>query len=179
MMRRINVAGTPGCGKSTLARALSTRLEITHIECDAICWEPGWQLAPHEIADKRLHAAMESPAWILDGNLSQRREAEVEALSQIDTFVWLDYSLAVILIRHLKRFGQRIILRQPCCNGNYESLRRVLSRESIVWYSIKTYRWRRLQYRAMMLAPEFAHITWVHLLSPRQTQTWLRRLKVL
>lgn len=178
-MKRINVAGTPGCGKSTLARALSTKLNITHIECDAICWEPGWQMTPHEIVDARLREVMATPAWILDGNLSPRRDSEVEALSQIDTLVWLDYSLAVILVRHLKRFCQRIIMRQPCCNGNYESLRRVLSRESIILYAIKTFRWRRRQNHATMNAPEYAHINFVHLRSPRQTRKWLRRLKVL
>src|SRR5271166_4159614 len=40
---RIVVIGTPGAGKTTLARAVAARLALPHIELDAINWQPGWR----------------------------------------------------------------------------------------------------------------------------------------
>ena len=37
---RIVVIGTPGAGKTTLARRIAGQLELPHIELDAINWQP-------------------------------------------------------------------------------------------------------------------------------------------
>jgi len=41
-MRRINVVGASGSGKSTFARALAKRLMIPVIEMDALFWSQNW-----------------------------------------------------------------------------------------------------------------------------------------
>ncbi len=46
-MRRIVVIGTSGSGKTTLARELAGRLNVPHIELDALHWKPNWVATPH------------------------------------------------------------------------------------------------------------------------------------
>jgi energy-coupling factor transporter ATP-binding protein EcfA2 len=41
--KRIVVVGTTSSGKSTLAKALSERLNLDFIELDALYWEPNWK----------------------------------------------------------------------------------------------------------------------------------------
>jgi len=40
---RINVVGTSGVGKSTLARHLAGRLAVPYIEMDRLYWRENWQ----------------------------------------------------------------------------------------------------------------------------------------
>jgi adenylate kinase family enzyme len=40
---RIVVIGTSGAGKTTLARRIAVRLNLPHIELDAINWQAGWR----------------------------------------------------------------------------------------------------------------------------------------
>lgn len=42
-MKRINVIGTSGSGKSTFSRMLATTLGYPYIEMDAMFWQPNWQ----------------------------------------------------------------------------------------------------------------------------------------
>jgi ABC-type phosphonate transport system ATPase subunit len=47
--KRIVVIGTTSSGKSTLAKALSERLNLDFIELDALYWEPNWKTAEVEV----------------------------------------------------------------------------------------------------------------------------------
>ncbi len=40
--QRIAIVGTTGSGKTTLAQQLSQRINVPHIELDALHWEPNW-----------------------------------------------------------------------------------------------------------------------------------------
>jgi adenylate kinase family enzyme len=40
---RIVVVGTSGAGKTTLARRIADRLQLPHIELDAINWQSEWR----------------------------------------------------------------------------------------------------------------------------------------
>jgi len=45
---RINVIGTTGAGKTTVAAAISRRLGVPHIEMDALFWKPHWVETPDD-----------------------------------------------------------------------------------------------------------------------------------
>lgn len=42
-MKRINVVGTSGSGKSTFGRQLSQQICAPYIEMDALFWQPNWK----------------------------------------------------------------------------------------------------------------------------------------
>ncbi len=69
-MRRLAVVGTTGSGKTRLAREISTRLEIPHIELDSLYWGPYWTEPPVEAFRERVARALTGEAWVVDGNYS-------------------------------------------------------------------------------------------------------------
>lgn len=171
---RIYVVGTSGSGKTTLARRLAQRLGVTHIEIDALHWQPNWQEAPLELFRSRLQVAVAGDSWTLDGNYSKARDL---VISRADTLIWLDYSLGVIMGRVIRRTLKRTLTREELWSGNRESLRQsFLSRNSIIWWALTSYQRRRDEYHRLLGSPAFAHLTILHFHSPRQTRRWLEKL---
>ena len=72
--RRIVVVGTTGSGKTTVARKLSRRLGIPHVELDALHWEPKWTPAATDVFRQRVAEALKGDAWVVDGNYSKARD---------------------------------------------------------------------------------------------------------
>ena len=68
-MRRVLIVGSPGAGKSTLAKTLAaqTGLPLTHL--DDLSWEPGWVRVERSVWHARLAEATAQDRWILDGNI--------------------------------------------------------------------------------------------------------------
>jgi len=172
--RRFNVVGTTGSGKTTVARAIAERLEIPHIEIDALFWKPNWQETPDEELFRRVDEETDRPAWVLDGNYSRTRGI---TWPRADTIVWLDYSFPRVFGQLLRRTIRRAITREPMWDGCVESFRgSFLSRESILVWLLKTYWKRRRNYPGILARPEHAHLDVVRLRTPRATARWLRAL---
>lgn len=169
--RRIAVVGTTGSGKTTLARQLSQRLGGFHVELDALYWGPGWTPAPAAVFRARVAAALNHDTWVVDGNYSKARDI---VWSRADTVIWLDYSLPLIIWRLFMRTSRRIVMREELWSGNRERLRtQLFSRDSLFLWALRTYRRRREEYPVLFNRPEYAHLTIVHLRSPRATREWL------
>lgn len=140
--RRIVVIGTSCSGKTTLARALAERLNLAHIELDALHWGPNW--TPREDFPDRLAGAIAQERWVADGNYQATREL---LWNRADLIIWLDYDMGVVLRRALRRTITRAWHRSPLWAGNRESFRMsFLSRESILLYVLTTWRKRRQAY---------------------------------
>ncbi len=172
--RRISVVGTSGSGKTTLARQISQRLAIPHIELDALYWEPNWTETPTTIFRERVAQALTDDSWIVDGNYSPVRDI---VWGKADTVVWLDYSLAVIMGRLVRRSFRRVVMQEELWSGNRETWRITFSRDSILLWALQTYRKRRKEYPILFDRPEYSHLKIVHLRSPQATQNWLSNLK--
>ena len=169
--RRILVVGTSGSGKTTLARELERRLDIPHYELDALHWGPNWTSTPAAELRLRVANVTTGETWVIDGNYSKTQDIIV---SRADTIVWLDYALPVIMWQLLRRTIGRTIKQEELWAGNRESLRTTfLSRDSILLWALQTYRRRRKQYTAMMAAPNYDHLIFIHLHSPREMRAWL------
>jgi adenylate kinase family enzyme len=171
-VRRIVVIGTSGSGKTTLAQQIAGRLELPHVELDALHWEPGWQQAPLGVFQGRVTAALSGDAWVVDGNYSKVRDL---VWGRADTLIWLNYPLWVSLWRVFWRGVRRSVTREDLWNtGNRESLRQhLLTRDSMIWWVLKTHKRRRREYPVLFQQPKYAHLQVIQLRSPRETDAWL------
>ncbi|PHV12201.1 hypothetical protein [Chitinimonas sp. BJB300] len=122
-MRRIWITATTGTGKTTLARELSQRWDLAHIELDALYWGPDWQPAKPDVFRQRVAQAIQAPAWVIDGNYSAVRDLYVE---QLELVIWLDYGFWRNLSRLLWRTICRISTAEPLWAGSREGLGKVL-----------------------------------------------------
>lgn len=169
--RRIAVVGTTGSGKTVLARSISLRLAIPHVELDALFWEDNWTPAPVEVFRERTARALSGDAWVADGNYGKVRDI---VWGQAETIVWLDYALPVILGRLTWRTLRRIIAQEELWHGNRERFRaQFLSRDSLFLWALRSYPRRRREYPRLFQQREYAHLAVVRLRSPRATRDWL------
>lgn len=174
-LRRIHVVGTSGSGKTTLARRLAQRLDIPHVEMDALFWGPDWTPAPRELFRERAAHALGGDAWTTDGNYSKVRDI---VWGRADTIVWLNYSLPLVLWRVTWRTLRRSLTREELWSGNRETLGNAFfDRDSIVLHALRTHRRRKQQYPELLHRPEYSHLHLVELRSPRQARRWLKEVE--
>lgn len=174
-MQRISVIGTSGSGKTIVASRTAEALGVPHVELDALHWEPGWQEAPLEVFRERVNDAIRGERWVVDGNYSKVRDI---VWGRADTVLWLDYPFHTLFMRLLWRTLRRIILRERLWNDNRESLRMMLSRDSILLWAINSYPRRKIEFPGLMSDPEYAHIRFLRHRSSRETDEWLRSLRL-
>src|SRR5215831_10932803 len=111
---RIVVVGTSGAGKTTLARRIADRLQLPHIELDAINWQSEWRdLTRHDPEEfvRRVTEAIQAEAWVVDGNYGPVRERVWKRATHL---VWLDYERAVIMARVISRSLLRAFCAPSC-----------------------------------------------------------------
>jgi adenylate kinase family enzyme len=172
---RFHVVGTSGSGKTTLARRLAQRLDIPHIELDALHWGPDWTPAPIELFRERTFQALSGEAWTTDGNYSKVRDI---VWSRADIVVWLNFPLLLVLWRVTWRTLRRAITRQELWSGNRESLHEAFfGGESIIRYALQTHRRRKQQYAELFRQPAYRHLRVVELRSPREVRLWLEEVE--
>lgn len=160
-MMRVSIVGNAGSGKSTLAHALAVRLNVPHIELDALFHQPGWQPLPPEEFQARVATLIAGPGWVIDGNYSLVRDL---VWRRADTVVWIDLSRRTVMRQIIWRSLRRAGLRARLWNGNRERWRNLFSRDpnrSIIawaWHRHTTYRQR---YTAAATDPMWRHIRFV------------------
>lgn len=169
--QRIIVGGSTGSGKTTLAATLAALFDLKHVELDALHWEPNWTPASPDHFRQRVSEAVAADRWVIDGNYSSVRDL---IWSRADTVIWLDYPLRLILWRLFWRTTSRLLKRELLWGTNRERfLTTFFTRDSLFWWAVTTYRRRRRQYLDLFARLEYAHLTRIHLRSPRETQQWL------
>lgn len=177
-MRFINIIGTTGSGKSTLARQLAEKTKLQNIELDNLLWLDDWQETPNDALFLKLKIAMDNAAagWVIDG-LYTRTIPMI--MDKVDTVIWLDYPFYINLYRLTKRTFGRVISRKKLWedSNNRESLKLMLSKESIFMWLIKSYPKNRKKYFSLMQNPAYQHIQFIRLTSPKQAATFLKQIK--
>lgn len=170
-MARIVVCGTTGSGKSTLARTLARRLGSPHIELDALWWGPNWVYRPIEEFRASVDTVTSRPRWVVDGNYSRARDL---TWGRADTLVWLDYRLATVIWRLLRRSVARGIRRTKLWHGNRENLaKHFFTKESLFLWAFNTHPRQRREFPVSLAQPVYRHLHVVRLRSPAATRRWL------
>lgn len=173
--RRVVVLGVTGSGKSTLAAELARRLGAPYVELDALYWEPNWTPAQLEVVRERVRQATAGDAWVVDGNYRQSRDL---VWPRAQTIIWLDYPLIVNFWRLLRRTLWRAFTRAELWSGNRERLwPQFFTRDSLFVWAITSRPKHRREYPLIPTQPDYAHVTFIRLRSPRATARWLATLR--
>jgi adenylate kinase family enzyme len=139
-LRRVNVKGTSGSGKTTFAAELARRLDVPFVELDALHHGPNWYQPTAEEFSATVSEALDAlpDGWVIDGNYEAKLGTLV--LDQADTIVWLDLPFAVKFRRVWRRTLTRIRDDVELWSGNKETWRGAFwSRDSLFWWMIKTH----------------------------------------
>ncbi len=171
---RIAVVGTSCAGKSTMAAALAQHFGLPRVELDAIYWGPDWTPTPPEEFRARVAEALAQPGWVVDGNYGMVRDLIWPRAQRV---VWLNFGLATVFRRGLRRTLRRGLTREELWNGNRESLaRQLFTRDSLLLWILTTHRRRRRQFEALRASGTYPHLEWVEFRTPRDADEWLAEL---
>ena len=168
--RRILISGVTGSGKSTLAKAVSNSTGLPLIDVDEIAWLPGWAEPPVAEQEARIDQLTSQPGWVIDSDYRRFRNI---IDPRTDLIVCLDYPRWLSLGRLLVRCIKRSTLGKTCCNGNKESMRRLLTSESIILWHFKSFNSKRRRMQEWQSSPnhEVLVFQW-----PKQAERWLSTL---
>ncbi|HEY6738444.1 MAG TPA: adenylate kinase [Actinopolymorphaceae bacterium] len=169
--RRILVYGVTGSGKSTMAATIGQATSLPYHAVDDLMWEADWTPVAVDEQRRRITAICAEPEWVLDSAYGKWRDV---VLARVELIVALDYPRWLSMWRLIRRTFHRVVTREPVCNGNRESLRSALSRRSIIWWHVKSFRPKRERMRAWERAADGPRV--VRFGSPRQAREWLDRL---
>ncbi len=101
--QRILIIGSPGAGKSTLARQLARHTGLPLIHLDQVFWRPHWTLSTTAEFDAQLELILNEPKWIIDGNYGRTLD---HRLRYADAVIYLDYPTEVCLESVMKRIAE-------------------------------------------------------------------------
>jgi adenylate kinase family enzyme len=174
-MNRIVVIGVTGSGKTTFAGRLARLFEMPHIELDALHWNPNWQESLREDFIKKVDGATRGQTWVVDGNYTSKVAHIV--WTRADTLVWLDFSFRRTLARLLVRTLRRVVFDEECCNGNRETWREVLSKNSIILWAFRSYWRHQREFPEKLRDHAYGHLLKMRFRSPKEAEQWLEQVK--
>ena len=174
-MQRFSVVGSTGSGKTRTAYRIGDAMGIPVLELDSIHWGPNWTPTHRDTIRVQVEEFTPGDAWVVDGNY--RAMAQDLVWDAADTVVWLDLPFRTNAAQLLRRTLSRVAHRERLWSGNRESLyKALLSRDSILWWLIKTHRKNRRRYLHDMSTGACPDLQWIRLCSRREVDAWLESL---
>lgn len=177
--KRVIVIGPSCSGKSTLAARLAELLGLKFVELDALYWKPGWQPSDNEEFAARIREATAGERWVVAGNYTAHTFETIWPRAQ--TIIWLDFSLALVTYRIVRRSWSRSRNKELLWGTNHEKFWPQLKlwdkENSLISFTISTAARRRAQFAAAMRDERFAHVRFVHLKKPAQVAELLKATK--
>ena len=173
-MKRINVVGTSASGKTTFSIRLAQKLKLTYIELDDLFWLDDWQESTDTAFFQKIQAKLDQAksGFVIDGNYTRTTQIKWR---DIDTVIWLDIPFYINLYQSIQRAVRRAVFRHRLweSSNNRESFSKMFSRDSIIWWMIKTHQKNRQQYITMINDPQYSHIRFIHLKSRKDIDEFL------
>ncbi|CAN5432722.1 AAA family ATPase [soil metagenome] len=164
--KRILVYGVCGSGKTTFARDLSLATGIPWYSVDDIAWLPDWTPMPDDEQTERFSEICGQETWIMDTAYGKWLDV---VLCRADVIIALDYPRWFSLARLLRRTIRRAITKEPCCNGNVESLIKAFSNDSIIGWHFKSFSRKRARIRTWQANPPVKQVIVFHRASEAAT----------
>lgn len=161
-----------GSGKSTFAARLGARTGLPVVLVDELTWQPGWVPVAEEEQRRVFTEIVAGDRWVLDSAYGLWLDV---VLPRADLVVGLDYPRWLSLQRLVRRSLARVVDRRTVCNGNTESWRDLVSRESIVVWHFRSFTRKRTRMRAWAAAADGPDV--VLFSRPRHLEAWLRSLE--
>nr|WP_249930791.1 adenylate kinase [Paenibacillus polymyxa] len=104
--KRIIVIGSPGSGKTFLAKRLSMWIHLPYTSLDDLYWGPEWKRSTDKQFHKQLGEVLQREEWIIEGNYHECYFTE--RLQRSDTIIVMDVStieaISGVITRSLNRF---------------------------------------------------------------------------
>ncbi len=181
--QRIHVIGNSASGKSTLAARLAEALDAAFVELDALNWLPGWvglnETNPDEF-ERRIREATMGERWVVAG--SYEKFSQRTFWTRLDTVVWLDLPMPLLLCRALRRSWKRWRSRELIWGTNYERFwpQLMIWRQnySLLGWIITQHARKRNDMIAHLSDPRWAHIRFVRLSSSREVEEFQLRMTI-
>ena len=96
-------------------------------------------------------------------------------LPRAELIVALDYPRWVSLSRLLRRSLYRAVSGQLVCNGNTESFRRLLTKDSIIWWHFQSFTRKHRVNQAMTADPDLPPV--IVFKRPQDLSRWLSNVR--
>ena len=106
-MRKVAIIGSPGAGKTTLAKNMNRILKIKIYHLDRLLWKTRWQSIDRPTRIDTMESVIRENQWIIEGMYI---DSSVPRLNEADTIIFLDTPIIVclwrVIWRHYKDRGQ-------------------------------------------------------------------------
>ena len=170
--RRVMLYGVTGSGKSTAAARISAATGVPWTSVDDLAWQPGWVQLPEDQQRERITEICAGETWLLDTAYGVWRDVP---LARVELVVGLDYPRWLSLLRLARRTLDRAVRRRVVCNGNTESWRMMVSRESILLWHFRSFTRKQRQIRAWAADPP-AGVRVLRFTRPAALEAWVAGL---
>jgi adenylate kinase family enzyme len=169
---RVLFYGVTGSGKSSAARAYALASGLPEYSADDdVGWRPGWQQPSTEEQREAARRIAAQDRWVLDSAYGVWRDLVVP---RADLIVGLDYPRWLSLSRLIRRSARRVVTRQPVCNGNIETLARLLAKDSILAWHVRSFKRKRRVIRELHTDPTMPSVLVFR--RPRDLEAWLEQV---
>lgn len=175
-MKKINVIGTTGSGKSTFSQQLAEKIDCPYIQMDQLFWKRNWIESTDAEFIPKIQVAISDDSWVLDGNYSRTNDVKWK---DADTIIWIDYSYFRTLLQLFKRTIVRIVSNKELWTdtGNKESFRKsFMSKTSIFLWFFKNHKKNRARYAELMNSPIANRVEFIRLKNPKEVNRFIESL---